>query len=44
MPAVSTTIGIVGYLVGGQNTAIELQYVGNGQFIALSHEGTILAY
>jgi hypothetical protein len=42
--ASGTTNGSAGYLVGGQNTAIELQYVGNGQFIALSHEGTILAY
>ncbi len=39
-----TSNGTAGYLVGGQNSAIELQYVGNGQFITLSHEGTILAY
>lgn len=39
-----TTPGVTGYLLGGQNTAIELQYTGNGQFISLSHEGSIQAY
>jgi hypothetical protein len=33
-----------GYLVGGQNSAIELQFAGNGQWLPLSHEGTISAY
>ena len=40
----STTLGAAGYLTGGQYGAIELQYVGNGQFLPLGHEGTILAY
>ncbi|HEY4415571.1 MAG TPA: hypothetical protein VGO57_07755 [Verrucomicrobiae bacterium] len=40
----STTPGVTGYLLGGQNTAIELQYTGNGQFISLGHEGSIQAY
>jgi FG-GAP-like repeat len=39
-----TTLGASGYLTGGQYTAVELQYIGNGQFVPLSHEGTILAY
>ena len=29
---------------GDQNTAIELQYIGNGQWLPLSHEGPITAY
>jgi len=29
---------------GGQNTAIELQYIGNGQWLPLSYVGTITAY
>jgi len=40
----STTTGTAGYLTGAQHTAIELEYVGNGNFIPLSHEGTIRAY
>lgn len=40
----ATTPGPAGYLTGGQYTAIELQYIGNGQFIPLSHDGTITAY
>ena len=40
----STTAGTGGYLTGGRYAAIELQAIGNGQFIPLSHEGTILAY
>ena len=39
-----TTAGTGGYLSGGYQTALELQYVGNGLFIPLSHEGTITAY
>ena len=42
-PAI-TTPGTAGYLLGGQNTAIELQYIGNNQFLPVSHEGTIQAY
>ena len=33
-----------GYLVGPQYSAIELQYVGNGQWMTLSYVGTIAAY
>ena len=40
----STTPGTTGYLLGGQNTAIELQYIGSGQFLPLSHEGAFSAY
>jgi hypothetical protein len=40
----STTPGTAGYLLGGQNTAIELQFIGNGQFLPLSHEGAFAAY
>jgi hypothetical protein len=39
-----TTTGTAGYLRGARQTAIELEYVGNGIFIPLSHEGTIRAY
>jgi len=40
----TTTSGTAGYLLGGQNTAIELQFIGNGQFLPLSHEGAFSAY
>jgi len=40
----STTSGTAGYLTGAQHTAIEIEYVGNGIFLPLSHEGTIRAY
>jgi hypothetical protein len=36
--------GTAGYLLGGENSAIELQYIGNGQFFPISREGTIQAY
>jgi photosystem II stability/assembly factor-like uncharacterized protein len=36
--------GTAGYLLGDPNSAVELQYIGNGQFVPLSHEGTIIAY
>jgi hypothetical protein len=39
-----TTTGTTGYLYGAQQSAIELNYAGNGIFIPLSHEGTIRAY
>ena len=35
----STTVGIDGAIIGGQYDAIELQYVGNGTFTVLSHQG-----
>ena len=40
----STTSGMAGYLQGSQHAALELQYIGDGQFIPLSHEGSILWY
>jgi hypothetical protein len=40
----TTTIGTAGELVGGPSTAIELQYIGNGVWIPLSHEGTIIGH
>ena len=40
----TTTPGVSGYLLGGQNSAIELQYIGNNQFLPLSHEGAFTAY
>jgi len=40
----STTAGVNGYVRGAQQTALELEYVGNGVFLPLSHEGTIRAY
>ena len=40
----STSTGTGGYLTGGYQSALELQYIGNGLFMPLSHEGTIRAY
>lgn len=40
----TTTVGTAGYLTGGQATALELQYVGNGEFLPLNNEGTLLAH
>ena len=40
----SSTLGTVGYLQGIRDSAIELQHIGNGQFIPLSHEGDISAH
>ncbi len=40
----SSTTGMAGYITGNPNSAVELQYLGNGRFILLSHEGTITAY
>ena len=40
----ATTPGTAGYLAGGQNSAIELQYIGNGLFLPLSYVGTLSAY
>jgi hypothetical protein len=39
----STTTGTSGSLTGGYQSALELQYVGGGVFIPLSHEGTMRA-
>ena len=43
-PFSTTTVGTVGYLTGGQFTALELQCIGSGQFMPLSYVGTIFAY
>jgi hypothetical protein len=40
----ATTPGISGYLLGGQDTALELQYSGNNQFLPLSHEHAFFTY
>ena len=40
----STTVGPVGYISGGQGTAVELQYIGNNQFMPVSSFGTIWAF
>jgi hypothetical protein len=40
----ATSTGTGGYLTGGYQSALELQYIGNGLFMPLSHEGTIRAY
>jgi hypothetical protein len=44
LPSSTTTVGTGGYLTGGQLTALELQYIGSGQFMPLSYVGTIFAY
>jgi hypothetical protein len=43
-PGNTTTVGTGGYLVAGQSASIELQYIGNNEFIIVSHEGTIFGY
>ena len=40
----STTIGLTGGLIGGQYSAIELQYVGNDTFLPLNSNGSIGAF
>ncbi|HQU82703.1 MAG TPA: hypothetical protein PKY59_06250 [Pyrinomonadaceae bacterium] len=44
LPFATTTPGIAGYLIGEQFTSIELQYIGNGRFLPISHTGTIVGY
>jgi photosystem II stability/assembly factor-like uncharacterized protein len=39
-----TSLGKNGYLSGGPYAAVELQYVGNGQFLPVNHEGTLLTH
>jgi len=43
-PATTTTPGTTGYLLGGQGTALELQYIGNNKFLPLSYAGSIWAF
>ena len=40
----TTTPGTAGFLAGSQNSAIELQSIGTGQFMPLSYVGTVVAY
>jgi photosystem II stability/assembly factor-like uncharacterized protein len=40
----TTTLGPAGDLIGGRFAAIELQYVGGGLWMPLSHEGTIVGH
>jgi hypothetical protein len=37
----STSLGTGGSISGASSDAIELQYVGNGMFTALSHQGSL---
>jgi hypothetical protein len=40
----TTTVGTNGYITGGQGSAVELQYIGNNQFMPVSSAGTIWAH
>jgi hypothetical protein len=40
---ISTTSGTNGFVSGGQGSAVELQYIGNGQFMPVSSSGTFWA-
>jgi hypothetical protein len=40
----TTTVGVNGYLAGGEYSAVELQHAGNGKFFPLSSSGDIFAY
>jgi len=40
----TTTVGTAGRLTGTRLSAVELEYVGNGQFMPVSYVGTIRAY
>jgi len=40
----NTTSGTAGYLVGGLDAAVELQYIGNNQFRPLSFTGGVYCY
>jgi hypothetical protein len=43
-PLTSTTVGANGYIIGGQGSAVELQYIGNNQFMPVSFAGNIWAF
>jgi hypothetical protein len=43
-PINTTTVGTTGYLIGSQSAAVELQYIGNNQFMPVSFAGTLWAY
>jgi hypothetical protein len=40
----ATTVGTAGYLIGGQGSAVELQSIGNNQFMPVSFSGNIWGY
>jgi hypothetical protein len=40
----TTTVGTGGYLIGSQGSAVELQYIGNNQFMPVSFAGNLWAY
>jgi hypothetical protein len=40
----TTTVGTSGYLIGTQSSAVELQYIGNNQFMPVGSAGNIWAY
>jgi hypothetical protein len=40
---VSTTAGTTGFVIGDRGATLELMYVGNNQFMSLSHEGGVYA-
>jgi hypothetical protein len=40
----STSTGTNGYLSGGPDSAVEVQYFGNGQFLPVSHEGALITH
>jgi hypothetical protein len=40
---ISSMTGTNGFISGGQGTAVELQYIGNGQFMPVSSTGTLWA-
>jgi hypothetical protein len=43
-PQTTTTVGVNGYIVGSQGSAVELQYIGNNQFMPVSFAGNLWAY
>jgi hypothetical protein len=42
--ATATTTGTNGYVLGSQGSAVELQYIGNGQFMPVSYSGSIWSH
>ena len=40
----TTTSGTSGFLTGGQSSSVELQFIGNGQFLVISHEGIVVGF
>lgn len=43
-PQSTTTVGANGYLIGSQGSAVELQYIGNNQFMPVSFAGNLWAF